>query len=353
MGYGIQNRQQGLVALLFLASLPQLGLAAVDRYDYDASGRLTQRVDEQSRATGYQYDAAGNVTEVSAQGPAQPPVVSSGPLGDIRRNELRQVAVGGAYLANTIVVPSHTSIAVSNLIQSATAVSFRLAIGADVPLGKQSLRFVNSAGVAEVELNVIPALAISFQPEPISVAPDGVARKFVLNVGDIQGSTRAFTLGTLSPATAKSKTSQVSIPAGQSQVDIGVIGVSSGTTLLRLSGGGLNEPVDTIVYVSSGLASPTFIGVPLGISKGAPWTPSPLAISSSGRIGVAKGLPWVIPSTSISLSGPIGIGKGIPWAYFSAANSVSGGVGIAKGVPWSVPPTVGPLVAPLVGIARQ
>lgn len=304
---------------------------AADRFDYDSAGRLIRRVDDQSRGTDYVYDPAGNVMQVTISGQARPPSITSGPLADQRRNDVRQIAVGGTGLAGLAIKASHLGIAVSNVAQSATAISFRLAVSHQVPLGPQQLIFQGAAGTVSMPFNVLPAVAFAFVPEPISVAPDNIARKFSLVVGEPFAEAKTFSLSTLSSVIAKTSATQISLPAGQTEASLSVIGVAQGNTLLRVNNSGLNEPIESIVFVGPGASDRSFFGMPVGISKGVPWSASPTTHVLSGPIGIAKGVPWSISPTTQALSGPIGI---------------------AKGVPWSVSANAGPVIAPLVGIVK-
>lgn len=326
--------------------------AAADRFDYDAGGRLIRRVDDQSRGTDYVYDPAGNVLLVTVPAQASPPSITSGPLADQRRNDVRQVAVGGTGLAGVVVKTSHPGIAISHVTQSATAMSFRLAVSNQVPLGSQHLTFQGAAGSVSLPFNVLPAVAFAFVPEPISIAPDNIARKISLVVGEAFADARIFSLSTLAPAIAKPSVAQITLPAGQTQANLGVIGVAQGTTLLRLNNSGLNEPVESLVFVSPGAANPSYFGAPVGISKSVPWSVSPTAHALSGPIGIAKGVPWSVSPTAHALSGPVGIAKGLPWSLSPTAWAMSGAIGIAKGVPWSVSANAGPVIAPLVGVVK-
>lgn len=340
------------LAVALVACSACVAHAAADRFDYDAGGRLIRRVDDQNRGTDYVYDPVGNMLQVTAPGQALPPSITSGPLADQRRNDVRQIAVGGTELAGVAIKTSHPGIVVSHVVQSATAINFRLAVSNQVPLGPQQLSFQGAAGSVSLPFNVLPAVAFAFVPEPITVAPDNIARKFSLVVGEPFAEAKTFNLSTLSPAIAKTSVTQINLPAGQTEANLGVIGVAQGTTLLRVSNTGLNEPVESIVFVSSGAANPVFFGAPVGISKGVPWSVSPTTHALSGPIGIAKGVPWSVSPTAHALSGPVGIAKGLPWSVSPTTLAVSGPIGIAKGVPWSVSANAGPVIAPLVGIVK-
>ena len=340
------------VAVALIACTSCVVQATADRFDYDAGGRLIRRVDDQSRGTDYIYDSVGNVLQVTAAGQALPPAITSGPLGDQRRNDVRQLAVGGTGLAGVAIKTSHPEIAVSNVVQSATAINFRLAVSNLAPLGPHQLIFQGAAGSVSLTFNVVPARSFAFVPEPISIAPDNIARKVSLVVGEPFAEAKTFSLSTLSQAIAKPNAAQINLPAGQTQTDLGVIGLAQGTTLLRVSNAGLNEPVESIVFVSSGAANPVLFGAPVGISKGVPWSVSPTTHALSGPIGIAKGVPWSVSPTTQAYSGLVGIAKGLPWSVSPTALAVSGPIGIAKGTPWSVSANAGPVIAPLVGIVK-
>jgi YD repeat-containing protein len=345
------RRLQNLaVALIACASC--VVQAAADRFDYDAGGRLIRRVDDQNRGTDYYYDPVGNVLQVTAPAQALPPAITSGSLADQRQNEVRQITLGGTGLAGVLIKTSHPGIAVSAVVQSATAMNFRLGVSYQVPVGPQHLTLTSSSGSVTVPFNVLPPIGFAIVPEPISVAPDNIARKFSLVVGEPFAEAKTFSLSTLSPGVAKPSATQISLPAGQTQANLGVIGVALGTTLLRVNNAGFNEPIESLVFVSPGAADRSSFGVPVGISKGVPWSVSPTTHALSGPIGIAKGLPWSVSPTNQTYSGPVGVAKGLPWSVSPTTLALSGPIGIAKGTPWSVSPNAGPVVAPLVGIVK-
>ncbi len=347
--------------------------AAADRFDYDPAGRLIRRIDDQSRGTDYVYDPAGNVLQVGAPGQALPPSITSGPLPDQRRNEVRQVSVGGSGLAGVSIKTSHPGIVVTGLVVTATAASFRLWVSNQVPLGRQEVVFQNSAGSVSLPFNVLPAVGFTFVPEPISVAPDNIARKFSLQLSEPFADAKTFGLATLSSGIAKPSAAQISFAPGQTQANLGIIGITQGTTLLRLYNTGLNEPVESLVYVGSGLADLMRLGTAVGVSRGlptylsptsmastsyvgisraVPWYASPGAMANSSAVGISRGTPWYASSSATWNSTAIGIARGTPWYMSPDARSNSGTVGIVRGTPWYISATTNPLVAPLVGIAR-
>lgn len=345
----VVSRTLAVALVVLVASSAQ---AAADRFDYDPAGRLIRRIDDQSRGTDYVHDPAGNVLQVGAPGQALPPLITSGPLSDQRRNEVRQVAVGGSGLAGVSIKTSHPGVIVIGLVATATAASFRLAVSNLVPLGRQDLNFQTASGSVTLSFNVLPALGFVFVPEPISIAPDNIARKVSLFMSEPLLEARTFGLMTMSPVIAKPTITQINFAPGQTQADLGVIGVSQGTTVLRLSDSRLNEPVESMVFVNPGQATPMRLSKSVGVSRGLPGYVSPTSMTASAVVGIARGGPWNSASSAITSSGGIGIVRAIPWYASSSAIWNSSSVGIVRGTPWYASATTNPLVAPLVGIAR-
>lgn len=351
MGRSLCDFLRSLV-VVFAALAAVSAFAAADRYDYDPAGRLIRRIDDQSLGTDYLYDAAGNVLQVGAPGQVLPPSITSGPLPDQRRNEVKQVSVGGSGLAGVSIKTSHPGVVVTGLVATATAASFRLAVSNLVPLGRQDLIFQTAAGSVTRSFNVLQGLGFVFVPEPISIAPDNIARKFSVLISEPFTEAKTFNLSTLSPVIAKPKTGQVSFVAGATAADIGVIGVTQGATLLRLSGSNIIEPVESMVFVNPGQADLLRLGRAVGISRGLPTYLSPTSIMASSGIGISRGTPWFASSSATWNTAPVGVVRGKPWYASTSAIWNAGAVGVVRGTPWYVSATTNPLVAPLVGVTR-
>lgn len=348
--------------------------AAIDRYDYDSLGRLARRLDDQTKSTDYRYDASGNVVQVTAPEVAEPPVISVGSIGDFRRNEIRQVTLSGNNLSGVTVRASYEGMIVSSLMISKTAISFRLAVNRATPLGAQSLILQNSVGSAKVGLNVVAPVLVSLEPQPISLAPDSIARKFNLILSEPSTAGKTYTLSTLAPNIAKPVSSNVPFVVGQVQTNVGLIGVAQGTTTLRISSQDLIAPLEQIVFVSAGAATPFRNSPAVGIARAVPWSVSPFTSSVSGGVGVSRGVPWATSPSNQAESGPVGVSRATPWSTSPMNLATSGSVGIFWNTPWSTSPTnlassasigisrgsipwatsanAGPVVAPLVGITK-
>lgn len=338
-----------LAILPFAAGLA--AQAAEQRYDYDPLGRLVRSV-EGGQANEYVYDPAGNLLQVTG-GAVQPPVITTGDLGDFRRNEFRQVSVSGTSLTGATIRPSHSGLRIDNVVASATAISFRVAVEPDTPLGAHQLAFETAAGLASAGLNVVPGLVVTFEPLPIAVPPDNQARKYTVRLSEPAIQSQTFSLSTYAPSIAKTKTAAVSFLTGQTTADFGVIGVAAGTTILRLSSASLVESEETIVTVSTGAGSQLVYSRPLGITRGVPWSiqNDKPTHTFSKSVGVMRYVPWAYTSDFITPSMPVGIVRGVPWSLPADAETFSKSVGIVRGVPFALP-AENMVVSPLVGVTR-
>lgn len=328
--------------------------AAADRFDYDPAGRLIRRIDDQSRGTDYLYDPAGNMLQVGAPGQALPPSITSGLLPDQRRNEVRQLAVGGSGLAGVSIKTSHPGIVVSHVVQSATTVGFRLAVSNQTPLGSQQLTFQGASGSVSLPFNVILGVVFAVVPEPISVAPDNIARKFSLFISEPYAEAKTFSLSTISPNIAKLSVTQINLAAGQIQANLGVIGVAQGTTLLRVSNTGLNEPMESIVFVGDGGANRLVSARSVAITRTLPWLIAP-SITAGLSVGIVRGQPGVTASAAGTATGAkIGIVRGTPAISASAAGTtVASNVAIIRGTPGLSMNAAGMAVGANVGVIRN
>lgn len=341
-----------ILAVLLLSFVPVLvSQAAEQRYDYDPLGRLIRSV-EGAQANEYIYDPAGNLLQVTG-GAVQPPVITSGDLGDFRRNAYRQVAVSGQNLSGASIRPSHGGLRIDNVVASATAISFRVGVAPDTPLGAHQLFFETAAGSVNVGLNVVPGLSVTFEPLPIAVPPDNQARKYTVRLAEPAIENLTFSLGTAAPSIAKTKTNSVSFVAGQTAADIGVIGVTAGGTTLRLSSASLVEPVETMVSVANGAGSQLVYGRPVGITRGVPWSiqNDKPTHTFSKSVGIMRFVPWAYTSDFITPSLPVGIVRGVPWSLTSNNQTMSKSVGIVLGAPFALPEE-NLVVSPPVGITK-
>ena len=296
----------GLLLLLTCGASISLQ-AAEQRYDYDPLGRLVRAVGE-GLANEYVYDAAGNLLRVTA-GTAQPPVISSGNLGDFPVNAYRNVSVSGTSLVGAAISASHIGIVLSNVYATTTGASFRVAVRPGTPLGTHQINFVSASGSVSVAMNVVPGLAVAFEPMPMAVPPDNVARQFTARLSAPAAEPIVFTLGTAAPSIARTSASQISFAVGQSTANIGVIGVTAGSTLLTLNHASLVDPADAMVTVRAGAGTQVYLSAPVGITRGVPFAVAPATHTLSRPVGITRGVPFARSPTTLVVTPPVGISK--------------------------------------------
>ncbi|MEW6591593.1 MAG: RHS repeat domain-containing protein [Pseudomonadota bacterium] len=316
-----------LVPMLFLAFGADLQ-ADEQRYDYDPLGRLVRSV-EGTNANEYLYDPAGNLLQVT-DGTAQPPIVIPGDLGDFRRNEYKQAAISGSHLAGATIRPSHGGIRIDNVTASASAISFRVAVTKETPLGAHHLIVGTAAGAVTVSMNVLPGFDATIEPLPIVVPPDSVARKFTVRLAEASTENQSYSISTYSPAIARTQADTVHFAVGQSAADIGLIGVATGATALRMSGGNMIEPVEFMVSVAPGAGSQQIHAHPIGLTRGAPLQRTDSSTVISKSVSITRGLPFQRTNDSTIVGKSVGITRGTPLVQSPESLVITPPVGITK-----------------------
>ena len=174
--------------LTALISLP--AHAAIERYDYDALGRVVRYTDPQGRVTAYNYDGAGNILSVQVTQPLLPPTVTSVTPSGVRRGETRSFTLIGSSFANASVTLSSPSanVVLSGLVVTPTQITFSLAAAAAASLGAQVLTVTTPGGSTTTNISILPALpTILIEPTPLAIPPDSVARDFAVVLSGADG----------------------------------------------------------------------------------------------------------------------------------------------------------------------
>lgn len=335
---------------LLLMSGVGLTIAAEQRYDYDPLGRLIRSVTPSGSQVDYVYDAAGNLLQVTS-GAIQAPSISTSDLGSFRRNEFRTATILGANLVGTSLRGSHPGISISNIVSSATSIQFIVSVAQDTPLGPHQLIVESAAGSATVGMTVLEGALITIDPQPIVVPPDNLARKYYVRLPDPAVQSVTLSLSTHSPTIAKTNMATVTIPAGQTTAEIGVIGVSAGTTVLSMSSSNWINPVEALVSVSSGTGNQIIYSARIGITRGAPWASESLRYTVSKTVGITRGVPWANIENRNLVSNLVGITRGESWLSPSDKFTASSPVGIERGGPFAKSLDI-LVVTPPVGVTR-
>lgn len=335
---------------LLLMSGVGLAIAFEQRYDYDPLGRLIRSVTPAGGQVDYVYDAAGNLLQVTS-GAVQAPSITTSDLGSFRRNEFRPATIVGANLVGTSLRGSHPGISISNIVSSATSIQFIVSVAQDTPLGPYQLIVESAAGSAAVGMTVLEGALITIDPQPIVVPPDNLARKYYVRLPDPAVQSVTLSLSMQSPTIAKTNMATVTIPAGQTTAEIGVIGVTAGTTVLSVSSSNLINPVEALIKVSAGATNQMVYSRAVGLTRFMPWAVSPNLQSISKSVGIVRHVPWAFNPDNATLSKSVGIMRLFPWAYAPDSGTVSKSVGIVFGTPYPQS-DLRLIVSPPVGLTR-
>ncbi len=277
--------------------------AAQERYDYDELGRLIRVIDEQGRVTSYVYDATGNLLLVVRGDTGQAPSVLSVTPDTIRVGSTRRIQVAGAGLIGTSVATSDPNLTAVIARATLTELSIDVSAAGAITLGSKQLTLTNAAGSAMVAINVLPELTLRSAPVPISIPPDSVSRKISVLLSDAEPLSTTFGVSLLNTIIATISPSAVTVPAGQTEIQLTIAGRREGQTTLQISSASLRSPAAFPVLVGGdsvmrsaglGVLLPPPINVTNGLASSALGVllPSPLNANgslASSPLGVAFG----------------------------------------------------------------
>jgi YD repeat-containing protein len=223
-------RLLGCAFALLLVCLACPTLAAQERYDYDALGRLIRVIDEQGRVTEYVYDAAGNILQVTGAGTgsAQAPVITAIAPATVRRNRVRTLQVTGSGLQGVRLSVADPALDISNVTVSPTNITFTLAAAGTAALGNHTITFANAAGAVQGTITVTPPVDYVLTPNPLALPPDNVARQFYLVASEADTEPITLTASTLNPAIARTGNVPITLAAGQTQATGTITGIAVG-----------------------------------------------------------------------------------------------------------------------------
>ena len=242
-----------LACAIFAASLFSIGSAELnagqERYDYDELGRLIRVIDEQGRVTSYVYDAAGNLLLVVRGDTGQTPGVLSIAPDTVRIGSTRRIQVTGTGLIGTSVVTSDPKL--TAVIARATLAGLSIDVSAAdaTTLGSKQLTFANAAGSAATTITVLPELTLSSAPAEISIPSDSVSRRLSVLLSDAEPIPTTFSVSLFNTTFATVSPPLVTVPAGQTELQLTIIGKQAGRTTLNISSTSLRSPAAFPVFV--------------------------------------------------------------------------------------------------------
>lgn len=267
--------------------------AGLERYDYDALGRLIRVIDEQNQVTEYRYDAVGNILQVISAGTMVPLSVSSISPAVFRRGDVRPVVVVGTNLLWTSVTAADPALDITDVRSAAGQIDFVLGVGTAAALGPGTLTIRSAAGSASAAITIAPVLPrLTVEPTPLAIPPDNTSRQFTLRLSSPD--TIDHTVGlSASNANIAVSPSSVTFPSGQTSATAGIKGVTEGQSSVMLNSATLGNSA-VPVYVTGDFAGlNTSFAPPLGVvltptDVGAP-PPVALGPVVSGVLGVVTG----------------------------------------------------------------
>lgn len=239
--------------------------AGLERYDYDALGRLIRVIDEQNQVTEYRYDAVGNILQVVSAGTLVPLSVSSIAPAVFRRGDVRSVVVVGTNLLGTGVTTVDPALDITDVRSVAGQIDFVLGVGSAAALGPGTLTIRSAAGSASAAITIAPVLPrLTVEPTPLAIPPDNTNHQFTLRLSS--SDTIDHTVGlSASNANIAVSPSSVTIPSGQTSVMAGITGVIEGQSSVVLNSATLGNSA-VPVYVTADFAGlNTSFAPPLGV----------------------------------------------------------------------------------------
>jgi YD repeat-containing protein len=297
-----------------VATIGGAALAGVERYDYDALGRLVRVIDGQGRVTEYVYDPAGNILRVvvSGAGSSQPPSVTSISPGAIRRGETKSFVVTGTGLTGAHLDTTDPALVISALQTGATQITFNLTVLAGAPLGAHQFSIANAAGSASLQVSVNPLLPVlGLSPQPIALPFGGAPREFFVTLSNEDNIEHVVAVAPANPAVITVTPGSVTFPPGQTQAAISITPQGTGTTTLELTSATLASASFQAGVAAVPLGEAMTVTRPLSVylREAVPGAPSGNAMSATQAVSVH--LPAVTPGVpagnAMSVTQPVSV----------------------------------------------
>lgn len=302
------------VSILAACLTAALAYAGEGYFGYDEFGRILRSIDEQSRATEYSYDPAGNITGIRTGLPAPAPTISTVTPNNLRRSESRVMKVTGANLLGVSITSTDSGLHIDKdaRYSTDTSVTFTLTATAVAIIGQTALTFTTKAGSTQALVTVNPAMpSVITAPAPLAVPPDSVTRQFALRLSHADTIPHSLMLSVADPTLAMAS-STVSIPAGATEASVQITGLKAGETLVTMASNTLGTSV-TYAYVANDYAEMNKSRAkPLGIVVQEPATTVATSITpfAAPLLGVLKQEPVAAPA-SVTISPMVAASVGV------------------------------------------
>lgn len=264
----------------------------------------------------------------------QAPTIASVTPRAVARNAETTVLLNGNSLSAATVASATPGLQLLGVNATRSSLSFRVKVDGQVVPAVYPLTLSNAAGQAEFSIEVIPEVAppppFSVIPTLVTLAPDSVYRSILFSAAQSAVQDRNYTLVIDDLTVARLRTAAVTLPAGQVSVPIAIAGLKVGTTVLRISGDGLAQPLEAPVSVVAGGYQQTSIAPMVGIVRGEQFTgggTNRALISSPVGLVIGNGNTTNVANYKV-IGSPVGLVKGN--LYGGTSFVVSPSVGLMR-----------------------
>jgi len=233
--------------------------------------------------TEFEYDSAGNLTEIRSNQSELPPQVNNLTPAAIRIGLVTQVTATGADLDAVEIFSDSELLRVQNIRATSTEVLFDLTALNDSTLGAHTLTFRTPLGETTAEINVgaqLPGLLVG--PSPLALTTNGQLVPISVQLSSADTIDHTINLAVTNPAIADITASSVTILAGETQstTAVSINAFTLGATSLEVTSAtltGTNVSIFVTEAFSPFVGDNTFYSAPLGVFL-TPQTQSPALV---------------------------------------------------------------------------
>jgi hypothetical protein len=188
------------------------------------------------RIVDFQYDAAGNLIDISSEIQDEPPNITSLLPNLINIGLTIGFVATGTDLLEAQVTTNDPGLIVSNVSTTRTQVMFSLTATNSASVGAASITFTTFLGSDSEVINVGERLPeISTIPNPIVILPDGQSNQIQLIFEQAKTTDQTYNIAISNSAIASVAESSVTLLAGETNAVVNLTGLTLGNAALEIS----------------------------------------------------------------------------------------------------------------------
>lgn len=214
-------------------------LASISSYIYDDQGRLSRVIDDQGNVATYNYDEVGNLISITKSTTAQLlPQISSITPDFVRAGSIVNLTITGSNLLGSSITTDNPGIEITQVKITDTSIIATFSVAASARQGTTIVTATNPIGSASINISDYPPSPVpTISPSVKVVQPNGGTgtMTIALTNPDIFPTTITLNIENVSIATVD--TTQVIIPAGETQATVTITGNNPGITTITASTG--------------------------------------------------------------------------------------------------------------------